>query len=108
MGFCKTCDHYYRELADEQGDHPCPRCHRLPHEREDKEQEDMDSYELAEQFVLEQLKDQIDIDVTMITVGNMRDCDCIPVDVHDDAGVRWKLVAAIEIGNQLNATYEIR
>jgi hypothetical protein len=66
-----------------------------------------ESYTLAEEFVLKQIADQVDIDVTMVTVGDMRDCDCIPVMVHDAGLVRWDLVAVAEAGKgKLNATYE--
>ena len=33
MSYCQQCHQHYREPADEQGDHPCPKCGRLPHER---------------------------------------------------------------------------
>ena len=33
MAWCKHCRRHYREPEDEQGDHPCPKCRRYPHER---------------------------------------------------------------------------
>jgi hypothetical protein len=114
---------HYREPPGEEGDHPCPKCKLLPHERDEKSQED--SYSLAEEFVLEQIADQVDVDVTMVTVGelhrllvnaagngtvliDMCDCDCIPVTVHYSALVRWDLVSVADVGRKLLATYEMK
>lgn len=30
MGYCRQCRTWFREPADEQGDHGCPRCPPLP------------------------------------------------------------------------------
>jgi hypothetical protein len=46
MSYCRHCRFHYRELPDEQGDHPCPSCGREPHEREvEPEWLDEDSYD---------------------------------------------------------------
>ena len=106
MSYCTLCRRHYREPPDEQGDHPCPKCGMLPSER-GTGCEDNESYTLAESLVIEQIEDQVDLDVTMVTVGDMRDCDCVPVTVHDSAGIRWDLVSVAEAGGRkLNATYE--
>jgi len=34
MSFCAICRKHYTEPEGEAGDHPCPICGRLPHERE--------------------------------------------------------------------------
>ena len=30
MSYCRICHTYYRESADEQGEHECPTCHQFP------------------------------------------------------------------------------
>jgi hypothetical protein len=48
MSFCRPCRRYYREPPGEEGDHPCPSCGRLPHERVDRNEPDDDDYEESE------------------------------------------------------------
>ena len=105
MSYCQRCRRHYREPPDEQGDHPCPACNLLPHER-DTEVSDNESYELAEKFVIEQIEDQMDMDLVMATVGDMNECDCIPIVVHDSGRNRWDLVSVAYSGKRLLATYE--
>jgi hypothetical protein len=43
MSYCQRCKRHYREPPDEQGDHECPHCGLLPHEREPNEHIRMDT-----------------------------------------------------------------
>lgn len=42
MSYCANCRRHYAEPADEQGDHPCPKCGLFPRERDDRESEEDD------------------------------------------------------------------
>lgn len=74
-----------------------------------------ESYKLAEDFVVEQINDQLDSEwdavgpgsTVTVTVDDMQDCDCIPVIVRDRHGNRWDLDGVLRhLPTRLTATYE--
>ncbi len=71
---------------------------------------DNDSYDLAEQCVVEQINDELKNEVTpsgsTVDVGDMQTCDCVPVWVTDTRQRRWNLQAVVWDRSELVATYE--
>jgi len=72
-----------------------------------------ESYKLAEDFVVEQIHNEIDSEWaevgpgSTVTVHDMHYCDCIPVIVRDRHGNRWDLDGVLRhLPTRLTATYE--
>ena len=65
------------------------------------------SYDLAVDFVCSKIEGAAYGGRQFASVSDMRDCDCIPLTVHDSAGIRWDLVSAV-VGDRrrLLAIYE--
>ena len=105
MSYCQKCRRHYREPPDEQGDHPCPKCGLLPPKR--ILCPDTTSYDLAVVFVRAKIEAAASENCGVITVGDMRDCDCLPLTVHLTGGERWNFLGA-DTGDsgRLWATYE--
>ena len=70
---------------------------------------DNESYELAEQAVLEQINDELQNEQlpegTTVLVGDMQECDCIPTGVTDSRERRWVLESVRAVKYGLEATY---
>ena len=55
------------------------------------------SYDLAVEYVVEQIHDQLDdcwddvVSGSLVPIGSMEDCDCIPLSVTDCRGRGWTL-----------------
>lgn len=75
---------------------------------------DDSSYSLAEGFVVEQiddaLRDEVIREGTTIDVGDMQDCDCIPIRVKDCRGRKWDFdsAAAEKFSTKITARYQSR
>ena len=75
-----------------------------------------ESYYLAEQWVVGQIDEELgncDVHgVATIDAGEMHQCDCVPIDVIDSRGRKWRLSAIVWSGTlsrvrgTLTATYE--
>jgi len=75
-----------------------------------------ESYRLAEEWVVGQIDDELkDTAVpegSTIDVGELHQCDCVPLDVKDGRGRRWRVSGILWSGNvcrlsgTLTATYE--
>ena len=52
------------------------------------------SYDLAVDFVCAKIEAAASENCGVITVGDMRDCDCIPLTVHLTGGERWNFLGA--------------
>ena len=74
-----------------------------------------ESYDLSEEWVVCQIDDELaDVSVpegSTIDAGEMHQCDCIPIDVIDNRGRKWRLSAIVWSGTlspgrgTLTATY---
>ena len=60
---------------------------------EDLEMSDNESYDLAEQYVREQIEADVEADDDECTVFHLERCDCIPLTV-DAIGKRWRFLKA--------------
>ena len=69
-----------------------------------------ESYELACEWVAEQIDDELRDEVTLagttILVGDMQSCDCIPLSVTDCRGRLWVFESAKTENSDTVANYE--
>ena len=75
---------------------------------------DNDSYDLAAEFVVEQINDQLNdehvLEGTEVDVADLQDCDCIPINVRDQRGRAWDIsgVQCAKYSRDIDATYKAR